>query len=68
MYRCTVVAQQRCKTSYPHRCLHGRLWLFTHLRSQPIVLLYRSEASLGIDTKGEKQSRDVMQIADGRRR
>lgn len=31
------------------------LWLFAHLRGQPIVLLDRSDASLGTHTKGKKQ-------------
>lgn len=53
LYRCGPAALQDIQP--PQMSPRSILWLFTHLRVEPIVLLDRSEASLGTGTKGEKQ-------------
>lgn len=53
LYHCGPAALQDIQP--PQVSPRSMLWLFTHLRGQPIVSLGRGEASLGTDTKGEKQ-------------
>lgn len=53
LYRCGPAALQDIQP--PQMSPRSILWLFTHLPVEPIVLLDRSEASLGTGTKGEKQ-------------